>query len=108
MELILLGKRKRNKVDQLELFVTAPPVEEMPLDFWKQHHGSFPQLAPIAPMVKDFYAIPATSASSEHCFSKAHALLPYTRNCLSPNRIKEQMLLDSWYHFFDQKDEMTK
>lgn len=33
MELILLGKRKQNKVDQLESFVTAPPVEEMPLDF---------------------------------------------------------------------------
>jgi hypothetical protein len=54
-------------------------------------------------MAKDYFAIPATSASSERCFSKARQLLPYTRGRLGPEKIQEQMLLDSWYDYFSKK-----
>lgn len=97
IELALLGMIKKPKADELEEFVSSPKVMETPLVFWRKNCGSYPQ---VARMARDFFAIPATSAPSERCFSKARPLLPYTRNRLGPNKIQEQMLLDSWYGYF--------
>jgi len=85
--------------DQLEEFVSGPTVRETPLLYWKKNCESYPQLAKMA---RDFFAIPATSAPSERCFSKARSLLPYTRNRLGADKIQEQMLMDSWYDYFGQ------
>jgi len=97
LELSLLGFSSKPKGDELEEFVSGPTVRETPLVYWKKNCESHPQLAVMA---RDFFAIPATSAPSERCFSKSRALLPYSRNRLSPGRIQEQMLLDSWYDYF--------
>jgi hypothetical protein len=59
-------------------------------------------------MAKDYFAIPATSASSERCFSKARQLLPYTRGRLGPEKIQERMLLDSWYDYSKKKNYASK
>ena len=103
MELALLGLTRTPKGDELEEFVSSPAVFEMPLAFWKKNCESHPQLANMA---RDFFAIPATSAPSEQCFSKAHTLLPYTRNRLGTDRIQEQMLLDSWLDYFNRKNSL--
>ena len=101
IELVLLGfTNKASSSDELEEFVLGPIVRETPLVYWRKNFESYPQLAKMA---KDFLAIPATSAPSERCFSKARSLLPYTRNRLSPEKIEEQMLLDSWYEYFSKK-----
>jgi hypothetical protein len=99
LELSLLGFTNKQKGDELEEFVLGSIVRETPLVYWKKNCESRPQLAKMA---RDFFAIPATSAPSERCFSKARSLLPYTRNRLSPERIQEQMLLDSWYDHFNK------
>lgn len=85
--------------DELEDFVSRPRIKEKPLVYWRRHCDEHPRLAMMA---RDFFAVPASSASSERCFSKARSLLPYTRNRLCPVRIKEQMLLNSWYDYFQQ------
>jgi hypothetical protein len=98
LELSLLGFTTSPKGDELEEFATGPTVIKTPLAYWKMNCGAHPQLAKMA---RDFLAIPATSAPSERCFSKARSLLPYTRNRLGPDKIQEQMLLDSWCNYFD-------
>ncbi|KAF9398507.1 hypothetical protein BGZ76_008121, partial [Entomortierella beljakovae] len=91
-ELSLLGLYTNVARDELEDFVLMPLVREKPLGYWRKNSNSHPQLVKMA---RDFFAVPATSASSERCFSKARLLLPYSRNRLGSNRIKEQMLLHS-------------
>lgn len=93
VELRLLGMTNQPKEDDLELFVSQRKLRVKVLPWWKKHHEDYPRLALMA---KDYLAIPASSAASERCFSKARTLLPYTRNRLSDPRIREQMLLDSW------------
>jgi hypothetical protein len=105
MELTLLGLTKTQKDDQLEEFVLGPLIMEMPLVYWKKNHGSYPHLAKMA---KDYFAVPATSAPSERCFSKARSLLPYIRNRLGPDKIEQQMLLNSWYDHFISYTKMNE
>ncbi|KAF9969914.1 hypothetical protein BGZ75_002528, partial [Mortierella antarctica] len=93
VELRLLGMTKQPKEDDLELFVSQRKLYVKCLPWWEKHHEEYPSLAKMA---RDFLAIPASSAPSERCFSKARTLLPYTRKRLSNPRIREQMLLDSW------------
>jgi hypothetical protein len=100
VELALLGMTGQPDGDELESFVSSPVVRETPLIFWKKKCDSYPKLSKMA---RDFFAIPATSAPSERCFSKARSLLPYTRNRLGPSKIQEQMLLDSWFDYFNRK-----
>ncbi|KAF8949773.1 hypothetical protein BGZ46_004955, partial [Entomortierella lignicola] len=91
-ELSLLGLATYPNQDELEDFVMGPAVRDTPLSYWKKNPSSYQQLAGMA---RDFFTVPATSASSERCFSKARSLLPYSRNRLGVNKIKEQMLLRS-------------
>jgi len=94
IELDFLGltKTKTARRDELEEFVSSPTASETPLLYWKKNCETYPQLAKMA---RDFLAVPATSAPSERCFSKARSLLPYTRNRLGADKIQEQMLMDS-------------
>lgn len=100
-ELALLGFTGRRKEgDELEGFAASPTVKELPLSFWKRSCDSYPRLARMA---RDYFAIPATSAPSERSFSKGRALLPYNRSRLGPQKVKEQLALDSWYEYFSKK-----
>ncbi|KAF9087129.1 hypothetical protein BGX27_002988, partial [Mortierella sp. AM989] len=99
-ELAILGFTGwRKEGDELEGFAASPIVKELPLSFWKRSCDSYPQLTR---MVRDYFAIPATSAPSERSFSKGRALLPYNRSRLGPQKVKEQLALDSWYEYFSQ------
>jgi hypothetical protein len=82
-----------SNVDELERYVTEPPNESLPLDFWNRHCTTWPCLAKMA---QDYLSIPATSTPSERCFSQARLLLPYTRNRISKENIKRLMLLETW------------
>lgn len=97
-ELDLLGVPDKPKGCELQEYVAERYARRLPLEFWKENDDPrrFPQLAKMA---RDYFAIPATSASSEHCFSQTRAHLPYTKNRLGQHKIKEQMLLESWFIF---------
>src|SRR5690606_36657321 len=97
-EFALIGVPETPKSNELEEYVAGRQAMIKPLEFWQQKEKVFPYLAKMA---RDYLAIPATSAASERCFSQARVLLPYTRNRLSRKTIKEHMLLDSWFKYFD-------
>lgn len=102
----VLGKRAHREEDDddLEKWISLPSVSELqPLEFWSQYHSQFPVLAAMA---RDILAVPATSASSERVFSKARGFIPYQRNRLSPNKIAQQILLESWHNYFGLEIEM--
>lgn len=69
--------------------------------FWESQAIRWPNLSRMAAR---YLAIPATSTPSERSFSSARLLLPYTRNRLAPDMIKQLMLLGSWQSFFDNKE----
>jgi len=99
-ELALLGMAGRQvQGDELEGFVASPTTSMTPLEYWRINCHNYPRLAKMA---RDYYATPATSAPAERSFSKARSLLPYTRNRLGPDKIKEQMLLNSWFQHYSK------
>ncbi|KAF9180534.1 hypothetical protein BGZ49_004995 [Haplosporangium sp. Z 27] len=89
------------KGDELESFVSSPTVRKLPLAYWKMNCRAYPELAKMA---RDFLAIPATSAPSKQCFSKARSLMPYPRNRHGPDEIRHQMLLESWIDYIDREE----
>ncbi|EGF77381.1 hypothetical protein BATDEDRAFT_14071, partial [Batrachochytrium dendrobatidis JAM81] len=60
---------------------------------WKRRESDFPLLAKMA---RDYLAIPATSASSEHAFSKARHLITDSRTRLSDQTIRAIICLGNW------------
>jgi hypothetical protein len=65
-----------------------PMSEEIkPLQWWKTHSNTFPNLSKMA---KDILAIAGSSVPSERANSEAREMLPYTRNRLSPEVIELQ------------------
>jgi hypothetical protein len=104
----VLGKRtyREEDHDDLERWISLPLVNNMqPLEFWRQYHSQHPVLAVMA---RDILAVPATSAPSERVFSKARGFIPYHRNRLSPKKIAQQILLESWHNYFGLQIEIEE
>lgn len=93
----LLSLEMTHEGDELEEYVGTRMIKAKTLEFWAKSEVTYPNLSRMA---KEYLGIPATSASSERCFSQARILLPYTRNRLSPKKIREQILMGSWLKFF--------
>ncbi|XP_050420274.1 E3 SUMO-protein ligase ZBED1-like [Adelges cooleyi] len=55
-----------------------------PFEWWKAREEKYPVVAAIA---KKYLSIPATSASSERCFSTAGNIVTSKRNCLNPENV---------------------
>lgn len=91
-------------VDELTRYISTPyqrvnsdiSSHEVHL-FWKDHSRVYPNLAKMA---RKYLAIPITSVSAERLFSAARHSIPYTRSCLLPKTIREEMLIKSWLKFF--------
>ncbi|KAF7328569.1 Dimer-Tnp-hAT domain-containing protein [Mycena venus] len=64
-----------------------------PLAWWKIHERDFPV---IAAMARDFFAIPGTSVSVEHLFSKSRHLCRETRSSMHADTIMKAMLTKMW------------
>ena len=74
------------------------PTGDSELTWWQEQEGRYPKLVQMA---KDYLAIPATSTPSERCFSQARLVLPHTRNRLGPTKVKELILLEAWFRYFN-------
>lgn len=62
------------------------------LNWWRRNQHEYPRLAR---MVRDIYAVPASSAGVEREFSKARRVASWTRARLNPETIAESMMLKS-------------
>jgi hypothetical protein len=93
-------KTKKGMHPELEAYLQAPtiPVEDCPLQWWKQiGEEAYPGLARAA---INFLATPATTASSERCFSQGRQVVTFDRHQLSEEMIEATMCLKSWIKFF--------
>lgn len=61
-----------------------------PLQFWKMHHSTFPELYTLA---SKYLNIPATSVPSERIFSKAGMITNLRRNRLDAKRLDQLLFL---------------
>jgi hypothetical protein len=91
--------------DEFQLYATDRRSREVPqfneLEFWKGVQQMYPQ---VAKMARKYLSVCASSTPSERCFSRAKLLLPSTRNRLSPQVLKESMLVESWSNYFTHND----
>lgn len=70
---------------------------------WGQRHATdFPALSQ---MVRNYFAIPATSVPSERVFSRAGELITKRRNRLSPENANARMCLRAWLNLHELDDE---
>lgn len=83
------------KCCQVEQYCSMDPMSEeiKPLQWWKTHSNTFPNLSKMA---KDILAIPGSSVPSERANSEAREMLPYTRNRLSPEVIEATLVAKSF------------
>lgn len=91
-------------VDELTRYISEPYLRQNSeisshevLLYWKDHSRVYPNLAKMA---RKYLAIPITSVSAERLFSSARHAIPYTRSCLLPKTIREELLIKSWLKFF--------
>ncbi|CAI5470304.1 unnamed protein product [Closterium sp. Yama58-4] len=63
------------------------------LEYWRNATN----LQTLRRMARDYLAIPATSASSEHVFSLGRNLISWKRHRLASERTRAVMVLRSWY-----------
>lgn len=61
-----------------------------PFEWWKSHEKKYPLIAELA---KKYLSIPATSVSSERCFSTAGNVVTSKRNCLAPENVNMLVFL---------------
>ena len=97
---VLKNPFKRCRVDRLseiDRYLEDPCAAEAPdfdvLAWWKTHEASYPTLAMMA---RDFFAIPASSVSSERAFSSSGGLISKKRTRLANNTIRAMMCIKEW------------
>ncbi|KAF0707464.1 zinc finger BED domain-containing protein 1-like, partial [Aphis craccivora] len=61
-----------------------------PFEWLKSHEKKYPLIAELA---KKYLSIPATSVSSERCFSTAGNVVTSKRNCLAPENVNMLVFL---------------
>ena len=71
---------------QFESYLAEPQLrfDLDPFEWWKTRATKYPAIGELA---KKYLAIPATSASSERCFSTAGNIVTSKRNCLLPEHV---------------------
>lgn len=92
----LFKRRHLVQQDELQAYLSIPlaPAETAPLEWWKNYEQQYPRLACMA---RDYLAIPATSVSSEQCFSSSKNLITDNRNRLLGKTVRACMCLKSWW-----------
>jgi hypothetical protein len=93
----IFKKRKTSNLDnEIKRYWLEDVIDrkENPLTFWRLKRKTFPSLASMAQV---YLAIPSTSTPSERAFSNGRLIIDYTRNCLSPSKIRALMCLNNWY-----------
>ena len=93
---ILNPQRSSNRMqggDEIEQYLTLPPVNQDTLEWWKLHGIQFKSLSTIA---KDYLAIPVTSVPCEQAFSVAQHTISKIRNRLKPETARASLCLKSW------------
>jgi hypothetical protein len=90
--------------EELESYLRGPILKDHAqfneLVYWKANEATYPCLASMA---RKYFSVCATSTPSERCFSQAKLFLPPARNRLSPQALKESMLVSSWKRYFEYK-----
>lgn len=71
---------------QFQCYLAEPKLryDFDPFEWWRSHEKKYPLVAKAA---KKFLSIPATSVSSERCFSTAGNVVTPKRNCLAPENV---------------------
>ncbi|CAI6369807.1 unnamed protein product [Macrosiphum euphorbiae] len=77
---------------QYHSYLTEPQLiyDFDPFGWWKSHEKKYPLIAELA---KKYLSIPATSVSSERCFSTAGNVVTSKRNCLAPENVNMLVFL---------------
>ncbi|MBW0514532.1 hypothetical protein O181_054247 [Austropuccinia psidii MF-1] len=73
------------------------PKDTNILLFWKSQGKVFPTWGLVA---RNYIAIPATSAPSEHVFSGGRRILSYQHASLTPFHIEQLACVKDWEHTF--------
>lgn len=90
-----LKKRKlSHPADELDKYLSQPLEDTTihPLHWWKAQLGYIG----LRRMARDVLAIPATSASSERCFSQGRIIMPFNRCRLNPETMEALNCLRNW------------
>jgi hypothetical protein len=72
--------------EEIQAYLAMPAGDQPVLEFWRQNKKGLPKLAWIAQRV---YVIPATSASSERCFSRAGRVMTKGRANLGDKAVDD-------------------
>ena len=92
-------KKKKLIQDELKSFTQRTDPLEGDADilaWWKSQSAKYPNLSKMA---RDYFAIPATSTSSERLFSSAKQLVTDSRNSLGAETIQACECLKSWIKY---------
>jgi hypothetical protein len=81
-------KRRRNDFDRYIEIPNDPSISSC-LDWWRQNHRSFPDLAKMA---RDVLAVPASGCAVERQFSISGRIAIWQRNRLSPRSISDSII----------------
>ncbi|XP_049763106.1 uncharacterized protein LOC126091866 [Schistocerca cancellata] len=88
---------RSSAADEVDLYILMPPGDDYDiLKWWSRHETDLPGLAAVARCI---LCIPATSAPSERCFSKAGMLLTNRRSQLNTERVSDLLLINNNYNF---------
>lgn len=89
----------KNAPDEVECYLRASREVEScnPLSFWRANAEKYPKLANLARIV---LPIQATSVASERAFSRAGKVDTVSRNRLSSDSFRCNLLLNSWLEYF--------
>ena len=82
--------------DEYTQCISKEPVEESvsnPLDWWRRHQQSYPNLSRMA---FDLFAVPAMSSECERAFSKASYTIAVRRSNVSGDIVEAGECLRSW------------
>jgi hypothetical protein len=77
---------------QFQCYLAEPQLryDFDPFEWWKSHEKKYPLVAKVT---KKFLSIPATSVSSERCFSTAGNVVTPKRNGLAPENVNMLVFL---------------
>ena len=72
-------------------------LKEMPLEWWKSHHQSYPHLANMA---RKYLGVVATSVPSERLFSTADNIVNAKQSALDPENVESLFFCIIIFHSY--------